>query len=157
MGNICRSPLAEGVFVHQARSRGVHDRFDVDSAGTGGWHAGNLADARMREVAAAHDITLTSRARQVRGGDFEAFDLIVCMDGENYADLLERGAPAARTHLLLAYDSEATIRDVPDPYFGGRDGFHEVYRLVDTACARLLEHLLAGGRAPGATDRADPA
>ncbi|MHC5114088.1 MAG: low molecular weight protein-tyrosine-phosphatase [Planctomycetota bacterium] len=144
MGNICRSPLAEGLFRHRARERGVADRFDVDSAGTGGWHEGHPPDHRMIEVAAEHGVALTGAARPVQPGDLHRFDHILCADRENLAHLLDFGAEPERTRLLLSCDPSTNVIDVPDPYYGGRDGFEETYRLVDSACGHLLDQLLAG-------------
>jgi len=143
MGNICRSPLAEGVLLHHAAERGLVDGLVIDSAGTGGWHAGALADARMRRTAAAHGVALESRARQVSPADFTSFDLLLCMDDENLENLLDVGAPPARTHLLLEYTGDS-VREVPDPYYGGEDGFERVFDLVNGACARLLDRVVAG-------------
>jgi protein-tyrosine phosphatase len=143
MGNICRSPLAEGVFIHQATQRGVVDHFDIDSAGTGGWHAGERPDPRAIDVALRHGITLDSRARQVRGDDFKRFDLLLCMDEDNREHLEELGAPQSKLKLLLEFDPKAPVREVPDPYYGGVDGFMTVYQLVNGACAALLDSLLA--------------
>jgi protein-tyrosine phosphatase len=141
MGNLCRSPLAEAVFVHKAESRGVIDRFSVDSAGTGGWHAGEPADPRMRAAAARFGVTIAGTARQVTAGDLRDFDLLVCMDENNRDDLLRRGAPEEKLHLLLEFDGALGIAEVPDPYYGGLEGFETVYRLVDSACDAMLDHL----------------
>ncbi len=143
MGNICRSPLAEGVFLHKLRERDVEHRFDVDSAGTGGWHAGDRADARMRKVAAEHGVELPSRARQVTQDDWHRFDHILCMDDVNHEELLAMGAPAASLRLLLSVDPAAQVREVPDPYYGGTDGFELVFTLVDQACDVLLDTLIS--------------
>jgi len=144
MGNICRSPLAEGILQHRAAGRGVLDALVIDSAGTGGWHAGEMADARMRQTATARGVTLESRARQVTIADFTAFDLLLCMDDDNLGHLIDMGAPPARTHLLLEYTG-GPVREVPDPYYGGADGFERVFDLVDEACAQLLDRLDDGG------------
>ena len=146
MGNICRSPLAEGVFLHKALGRGAADRFLVESAGTGGWHVGGRADPRAREVAGRHGITLNGTARQVCPADFDRFDHLICMDDANRADLLDRGAPPQRIRLLLEIDPDQSMREVPDPYYGGTDGFETMYRMVDGACEALLVDLL--GTAP---------
>lgn len=143
MGNICRSPLAEGVFKHQASKRGVLQQFHVDSAGTGGWHAGEKPDPRSIDVALRHGIVLDSRARQVRRSDFTDFDLLICMDEDNREFMEEMGAPAAKLSLLLEFDPKSPVREVPDPYYGGVDGFMTVYNLVNNACAALLDSLLA--------------
>ena len=142
LGNICRSPLAEGVFRHLVREEGLEDRFEIDSAGTGDWHAGQGPDGRSVAVAAAHGVDLPGRARQVRQDDFDRFDLIVAMDRDNLRDL-ERMADdgtRARLHLLREFDPEGGD-DVPDPYYGGADGFEIVYGMVHRSCARLLEEL----------------
>jgi protein-tyrosine phosphatase len=145
MGNICRSPLAEGVFRHKIAARGVEDRFFVDSAGTGDWHAGEPADARMRAVAGRHGIELTSAARVVVPDDFTRFDHLVCADEINRRTLLARGAPEDRTQLLLSFDPDTPVREVPDPYEGGIEGFELVFDLVDAACDHMIERLLRGG------------
>lgn len=153
MGNICRSPLAEGVFLHRAREAGVVDRFRVDSCGTGGWHVGERADARMRATAARRGVELASRARQVDPvSDFPdltgegGFDLIVPMDLDNREMLLTLGAPEDRVRLLRSFDPAlAGKRDseieVPDPYYGGDRGFETVYEMVWAACGGMLEEL----------------
>ncbi|MCI0362411.1 MAG: low molecular weight phosphotyrosine protein phosphatase [Phycisphaerales bacterium] len=143
MGNICRSPLAASVFVHKAKQRGVEGHFEVESAGTGGWHAGEPPDARARRTAAAHGVPMSGTARQIKRGDFDRFDLLLCMDDENREHLLAMGAPPGKVRLLLSCDPQATCREVPDPYYGGPDGFERVYQLVDSACEALLDELLA--------------
>jgi protein-tyrosine phosphatase len=158
MGNICRSPLAEGVFLHLAAERGLADRFRVDSAGTGGWHIGNPPDRRAQAVAEKHGIHLPSRARQIDPPrDWDDFDLVIVMDHQNLDHCLGEGAPPQRTRLLRAYDDELReagesadaahdrlsvlgIGEVPDPYFGGDDGFDTVFSMVQRSCARLLDH-----------------
>jgi len=144
MGNICRSPLAEGVFRHLAAEAGVADRFVVDSAGTGAWHAGEPPDARSIEVAAAHGVTLQGRARQIEAEDLRAFDLVLAMDRDNLGVLEELSAAAggtARLHLLREYDPTAEGDEVPDPYYGGPHGFEKVYRMIHAACQGLVEEL----------------
>lgn len=149
MGNICRSPMAEGVFLHLAMQRGVADRFEVDSAGTGGWHAGNPPDPRALEVADRNGVKLLSRARQVRAPeDFERFRWLVVMDLDNRARLLSRGAPQERVRLLRSFDPALSnlapdhpSLEVPDPYYGGPEGFDRVYAMVLAACAGLLDAL----------------
>ena len=143
MGNICRSPLAEGIFLHKINHLGVADRFSVDSCGTGDWHVGERPDHRIREIASHHGIVLASRARQVRESDFEKFDLIICMDEENRGHLRRLGAPKEKLSLLLGYDTESPHQEVPDPYYGGPDGFELVYRLIESALDSMLEELLA--------------
>ena len=134
--------MAECLFRDKLVRRGLEDRFRIDSAGTGGWHAGDPPDARMRRTAARHGLVLEGSARQVTRGDFSRFDHIVCMDGDNHANLLEMGAPTARLLLLLEGDPATRRTEVPDPYYGEGDGFETVYGLVDSACEVLLDVLL---------------
>ncbi len=141
MGNICRSPLAEGVFRHLLKQRGLDGKYVVDSAGTGGWHAGEPADQRMQETAARHGVALESRARQITRADFDDFDLILCADVENRENVLQLGGSSDRVRLLLEFDPQAPVREVPDPYYGGQDGFDQVYELVWRACGSLLDRL----------------
>ena len=144
LGNICRSPLAEGVFRHLVAEAGLAGRFVVDSAGTGAWHEGERADPRSIQVAAAHGVALEGRARQVREEDLRAFDLVVAMDRDNLAVLEELSSAAggtARVQLLRAFDPTADGDEVPDPYYGGPQGFEKVYRMVHAACEGLLREL----------------
>ncbi|TVQ54841.1 MAG: low molecular weight phosphotyrosine protein phosphatase [Phycisphaerales bacterium] len=143
MGNICRSPLAEGVFRQKANERGVIDRLSLDSAGTGGWHVGEPADPRMQQTAERHGIKLTSAARQVHRDDFERFDYLICMDRANLKNVKAIGAPEEKLSLLLDYLPDPPTREVPDPYYGGPDGFERVFELVDAACDALLDRLVA--------------
>jgi len=145
LGNICRSPLAEGVFLHLVGDLGLESVFDADSAGTGGWHAGEPPDPRSIDVARRHGIELRGPARQVRREDFDRFSLILAMDRENHEDLRRR-QPAAATRgeilLLREFDPEAGgDLDVPDPYYGGPSGFDQVFEMVHRACVGLLVHL----------------
>jgi protein-tyrosine phosphatase len=140
MGNICRSPTAEGVMRHLIAQRGLDGEIEVQSAGTGGWHAGNAPDARSTRAAAARGITLEGAARQVTRADFEDFDLLVAMDRDNLADLRAIAPPGTEHKLRMLV---ADGRDVPDPYYGGPRGFEDVLDLVETACAQLLDDLAA--------------
>ena len=142
LGNICRSPLAEGVFRDLAAREGV--AVEVDSAGTGDWHVGHPPDARAQAVAARNGLDICSlRARQVTPEDFRRFDHIVAMDASNLANLEAMRPEGAKTEVgrLLDYASEAGVQDVPDPYYGGREGFDETYRLVVAGAKGLLEHI----------------
>ncbi len=142
MGNICRSPLAHGLFLHKINERGVAHRFEIDSCGTGDWHAGELPDSRARAVARKRGVNLASRARQVHARDFTQFDYLICMDETNREHLLRLGAPPHKLSLLLEHDPAAPMLEVPDPYSGPIDAFELVYRLVDSACDALIEKLL---------------
>ena len=143
LGNICRSPLAEGVFAHLADQAEVDVR--VDSAGTGSWHVGERPDSRALAVARAHGVELPGRARQVRPGDVSDFDYVIAMDRSNLAHLeaLRRSARgSARLRLLREYDPEVgSNKDVPDPYYGDRSGFEQCFRIVERSCRGLLESL----------------
>lgn len=147
MGNICRSPLAENLFRHLAAQRGVEHLFEIDSAGTIGYHAGAAPDDRMAVTARKRGLQLTGKARRVTKDDLRQFDLLICMDEDNREDVLALGAPPEKVRLLLECDPNAPICEVPDPYYGGDDGFETVYRLAESACAALLEELLTE-RAP---------
>ncbi len=146
MGNICRSPLAAGLFRHKARSRGAGNRFIVDSAGTGDWHVGERPDDRVRELADRHGVDLDGRARLVTPEDVNRFDHLICMDEGNLRRLMHVGAPGSKLRLLLECDPSSTVREVPDPYYGGQRGFEAVYGLIDSACEALLDELLAAAR-----------
>jgi protein-tyrosine phosphatase len=145
MGNICRSPAAEGVFLHLLAEAGLENCFTVDSAGTGGWHAGHRADRRMLAAAERRGIHLPSRARQIEAADLQRFDHILTMDADNLAAVqrLERQAPGgARISPLTDHCRRLRSPEVPDPYYGGEDGFERVLELLEDACAGLLEDLL---------------
>jgi protein-tyrosine phosphatase len=155
LGNICRSPAAEGVFLHLLAREGIAEGFQVDSAGTGGWHVGKPADPRMRAAAARRGIHLPSRARQLEAADLERFDHILTMDADNLAAveaLAQRSARATITP-LVGHCRRLTSEEVPDPYYGGEEGFERVLDLLEDACAGLLETLRAGPSAP-ASERA---
>lgn len=141
LGNICRSPLAEGLFLHRARERGVLDRFDVDSAGTGGWHAGEPADRRMRAVGESRGVVLPSRARQVVDADWTRFHHVLCMDRDNLDRVRTMGAPFDRSTLFLSVLDDPACVEVPDPYYGGPEGFELVWKLADRAVEAWLDRL----------------
>jgi protein-tyrosine phosphatase len=147
LGNICRSPLAEGLFLHLADERGVADRFLVDSCGTGGWHIGEPPDKRARAVAKKHGVHLPSRARRLDpAADWERFHWLIPMDLSNRRDLLAEGAPSERVRLLRSFDpalagGHEKDMQVPDPYYGAGDGFEVVFEMVRAACAGMLDEL----------------
>lgn len=143
LGNICRSPLAEGVFRAVLAERGMEADFVVDSAGTGGWHAGSAPDPRSIAVAAHYGIDITAQqARKVVPADFARFDLILGMDRSNVDDL-RAAAPAEAAGRVELFLGHATGRstDVPDPYYGGEDGFVAVYRMIREASESLADRL----------------
>jgi protein-tyrosine phosphatase len=147
MGNICRSPTAEGVMRALVRDAGLEDRIELDSAGTGGWHAGEPPDGRAAEAAGRRGIALAGAARQVTSEDFERFDLLVAMDRSNLRDLLAIAPDedaAEKVRLLREFDPAADgDLDVPDPYYGGDRGFETVLDQVQAACRSLLAELRA--------------
>ena len=146
LGNICRSPAAEGVMRGLVEREGLQDRVEVDSAGTGDWHCGHLPDARMRQHAARRGYALTSRARQVRAEDFEEFDLILVMDRQNRLDLREfvrREDDLLRVQLFCDFVTDRAEVEVPDPYYGGEDGFETVLDLVENGCEGILRKIQA--------------
>ena len=146
LGNICRSPAAEGVFLHLLNERGLSDRFVVDSAGTGGWHTGDTADRRMQAAAARRGIKLPSRARQISLDDLSDFDLVLTMDDANRTAVQglarEAGRRATATvRPMLSYAQSFSETEVPDPYYGGEAGFEHVLDLLEDACSNLLDEL----------------
>ncbi len=143
LGNICRSPTAEGVMRHLLAARGLSDRVGVDSAGTGAWHAGQPPDARATRAAARRGIPLSGQARQVRSEDFERFDLVLAMDRDNQRELLRLAGESSRhkVRLLRDFQPGGAGQEVPDPYYGGEAGFEEVLDICEAACAGLLAEL----------------
>ncbi len=145
MGNICRSPLAESVFRHLARERGVEDRFEIDSAGTSGYHVGAPPDRRSAATALARGVRVAGSSRQLAARDLSRFDYVIAMDADNLAEIEALRAAAggtAHVHRLREWDPEAGGLDVPDPYYGGARGFEDVHDMVERSCAALLDHLL---------------
>lgn len=140
LGNICRSPLAEGILKHKVYQRGL--QWQVDSAGTGAWHVGEQPDPRSIDVAQRFGIDITDqRARQFDPQDFERFDLILAMDRQILRQLQQMAThPEHRRKIRLLLDvvHPGQGQEVPDPYYGGSEGFEKVFRLIDTACDRLL-------------------
>ena len=150
LGNICRSPTAEGVMRSLVRKAGLADSVHVDSAGTGGWHIGSAPDERATAAARSRGIALEGRARQVRPEDFADFDLLIAMDRANVRDLRALAGSEeerARVRLLREFDPATEGSgdlDVPDPYYGAAGGFEEVLDLVEAACEGLLAQIRAG-------------
>ena len=147
LGNICRSPAAEGVFSHLVEKEGVGDQFKIDSCGIIGFHEGERADIRMRDHALKRGIELTSISRQFKSKDFKNFDLIIAMDGRNFKDLREldsKGFYSEKIKMFCEYCSEREEQEVPDPYYGGADGFEQVLDIVEDASRGLLKSLIHG-------------
>jgi protein-tyrosine phosphatase len=164
LGNIVRSPLAQHLFTHTASKAGVSERYEADSAAVGDWHIGEPPDERMRCVAARHGLSYDGHARQFRQADFERFNWVIAMDSENAGYLRRLAAtPAqrARVRLLREFDPQGGPgAQVPDPYYGGIDGFENVYRIVERSVHGLLQALEdgdlievgeGGGHAPGSS------
>jgi protein-tyrosine phosphatase len=143
LGNICRSPLAEGILRAELVGRGAGDRIMVASAGTGSWHVGNPPDPRSVEVAMRHGIDISGqRARQVRAEDFSRFDLVLAMDGENLANLFRLAGVSAATLRAEGRLRRFLDRDVPDPYYGGADGFEHVHEMLKRGASALADEIL---------------
>ena len=149
LGNICRSPMAEGVFRRAVEARGLNDHVEIDSAGLGNWHEGQAPDTRAQLAARQRGIDISMQsARQIRREDFVHFDLLVAMDGSNHAELELLAPPDARAKLryLLDFASHTGMRDVPDPFFGGQEGFDRALDLIEAASEGLLDTLIAEGK-----------
>lgn len=144
LGNICRSPTAQGIFEKQLAASDLVGRVRVDSAGTGNWHVGHAPDPRATEAALEQGVDLRpQRARQVAPADFRDFDRILAMDRANLSDL-QAIAPAAarsRVELFLSYARHADVDEVPDPYYGGASGFSRVLELINDASEGLIRDL----------------
>jgi protein-tyrosine phosphatase len=146
-GNICRSPLAEGVLRHRARERGLESRVYADSAGTGAWHIGERPDPRSVEVATRNGVTLEGRARGVSDEDLHEFHLVIAMDQSHLRHLermKDRAGGAAVLALMRDFDRDPGDGQVPDPYYGGPDGFDRIYEMIDRAVEGLLDRLADG-------------
>ena len=144
LGNICRSPAAEAVFLKLAKEKKIEDSFLVDSAGTGHWHVGKLADSRMIATAKKRGFAINSIARQIQKSDFNKFDYIITMDNDNFEVVREMSKNInAGTNIipLLTYHTKSNLKEVPDPYYGGPDGFENVLDLLEEACINLINEL----------------
>lgn len=141
MGNICRSPLAHGLFEHRVERAGLSDRISIDSAGTHAYHVGEAPDPRSQQTALKHGFDLSSqRGRKVTASDFEKFDYVLAMDRDNHASLSAQ-CPAEHRHklkLFLEFAPHLEESEVPDPYYGGDSGFEHVYQLIDAAADGLM-------------------
>jgi protein-tyrosine phosphatase len=150
LGNICRSPTAEGTMRALVREAGMEEWIELDSAGTGGWHVGSAPDARATAAAAGRGIALEGSARRVRAADFSDFNLMIAMDSANLSDLralAEDDEQRAKVRLLREFDAASDGSgdlDVPDPYYGSGDGFERVLDMVEASCRGLLAQIEAG-------------
>ncbi|KAF9596991.1 hypothetical protein IFM89_014705 [Coptis chinensis] len=155
LGNICRSPAAEGVFTDLVQKRGLQSNFKIDSAGTIGYHEGDPADARMRGASKKRGIEITSISRPIRPSDFKDFDIILAMDRQNKDDILgalerwkfKETLPSdahKKVKLMCSYCKKHNETEVPDPYYGGPQGFEKVLDLLEDACESLLDSIVAG-------------
>ena len=146
LGNICRSPAAQGIMESLVKNKGLEKRIFIDSAGIGGWHAGQLPDKRMRDCGALHGYNFSHHARQFQANrDFDKFDYIFGMDSENCDDLRRmacNGKEKAKVRPFAQYlHHHPGQPDIPDPYYGGHDDFEFVIELLEDACTGLLEEL----------------
>ncbi|MCC5943899.1 MAG: low molecular weight phosphotyrosine protein phosphatase [Bernardetiaceae bacterium] len=150
LGNICRSPMAEGLFIEAVKEAGFSDKIEIASAGTGNWHIGELPDERMRKTALEHNIELISRARQITIEDFAHYDYILAADKTNLKNINElyadyKGANQPTFFLMRAFDRGSTPQEnpqeVPDPYFGGEEGFEACFQILKNAMQNLLIYL----------------
>ncbi|OFY63202.1 MAG: hypothetical protein A3H98_14420 [Bacteroidetes bacterium RIFCSPLOWO2_02_FULL_36_8] len=145
LGNICRSPLAEGIFASLVEQKKLNCKISCDSAGTGDWHIGETADPRMIKTASEHGINLTHKARQIKKSDFHDFDYVLVMDRSVMEDLKKNFIPANPKSSILymrEYDDTKMSMDVPDPWYGGEDGFEVVFQLLDKSVNNFLEFLI---------------
>ncbi len=144
LGNICRSPTGEGVFKHIVQNRGLEAKYEVDSAGTNGYHDGEQADARMRSHAVERGYDLASISRQVKTSDFNEFDYIIAMDDSNVRNLKEfepTGTLHHKIRKMTDFGRKMDFDEVPDPYYGGPQGFELVIDLVEDCSEGLLDYL----------------
>ena len=145
LGNICRSPSAENIMNHLIEKADLQAKITCDSAGTSGYHIGAAPDRRMSSAAANRGIKLQGQARKLKPSDLQHFDLILAMDRENYQDIVyldREGKYEDKVRLMCDFATQKPDKEVPDPYYGGQDGFDYVIDLLLDACAGLLEHVV---------------
>jgi len=143
LGNICRSPTAEGVFQHLINERKLGNYFEIDSAGTSAYHIGEPANSKSQRTAQEHGITLHSRARQFQLSDLDYYDLILAMDKENLDNVkqMASGDHEDKLRLMRDFDPQPGDGQVPDPYYGGPEGFENVFQIIKRSCKNLLDEL----------------
>ncbi|MBD2094357.1 low molecular weight phosphotyrosine protein phosphatase [Trichocoleus sp. FACHB-591] len=159
LGNICRSPSAENIMNHLIEQAGLGHEIVCDSAGTSSYHIGSVPDRRMTAAAKQRGIALKGQARQFQKSDFEAFDLILAMDQENYHDILaldSTGVYRDRVRLMCDFCTQYPEREVPDPYYGGTEGFNHVIDLLLDACGGLVQHLVTTQKLAAPTSKLQP-
>lgn len=145
LGNICRSPTAEGIFQHLVNERGLESYFYIDSAGTSAYHIGEPANSKSQWVANHQGVQLHSKARRFEKADLEEFDLILAMDHENHRNIQQLNSDpenSAKIKLLREYDPHPEDKAVPDPYYGGMNGFQNVFDVIKRSCESLLDELV---------------
>ena len=146
LGNICRSPAAEAIFINKIKEKRIEDRFLVDSAGTGSWHVGKKADSRMRFAAKDRKIDITSKARQISKNDFQKFNYILTMDDSNYKNVMslkkgETNSDLCKVLKIQEFAKSFNEKEVPDPYFGGNEGFDYVLDILTDSTTGFLDHV----------------
>ena len=144
LGNICRSPTAEGVFQHLVIQAGLGSYFEIDSAGTGAYHVGEPANSVSRATAEERGVKLLSRARKLEVMDLEYYDLVVAMDYSNHENILHLTKNEdlhEKVVMMRDFDPDPDDGQVPDPYFGGKDGFNQVYDIIERSCRKLIDEL----------------
>lgn len=145
LGNICRSPLAEAIFNNKIDQLSLNKKFKSDSCGTSDYHIGELPDERAIKCAKKHNLPMKHRARQLNRVDIREFDYLIAMDTSNVKNIHklieDTNQQHEQVHLLRDFQSNPDTKEVPDPYYGGDDGFEEVYKILDDSISRLLEHL----------------
>ena len=144
MGNICRSPAAEGVLQKLAKDNGLSDELEIASCGLGSWYVGHQADARMRSAAQLRGVSLVNRARQLDLNDYDAYDYLFAADNEVLLELQRHATTTehkAKIHLFTEYSPSFKGREVPDPYYNGQGAFEEVLDIIEDACEGFIQHL----------------
>lgn len=145
LGNICRSPAAEGIFAEMVKKEGLQDKIIVDSAGTAGYHDGELPDYRMRQHGARRGYKFDSISRKFKASDFDHFDMIIAMDDNNYHNIM-RLAPdldsEKKVHRMVEFSQKYNYDHIPDPYYSGSEGFELVLDLLEDACTGLIKNIL---------------
>ncbi|MGM0546322.1 MAG: low molecular weight protein-tyrosine-phosphatase [Bacteroidota bacterium] len=143
LGNICRSPTAEGIFQHLINERGLENYFEVDSAGTSAYHVGESANSKSQRTAQKHGITLRSKSQQFKSSDLEYYDLVLAMDNQNIRNIkqMANGNHDHKIGRMRDFDPRPGDGEVPDPYYGGPEGFENVFQIVKRSCQNLLDEL----------------